>query len=182
MGAVVEKPMHTNDPRIIDYASKHRSDFLDAYLMANCKFFIGDTAGIYYLTAIFNIPSALANMIPMGFSTKNAHDLYILKKLWCTSSKRLLSFKEIIERGADRWNNNRNYESAGIEPIENTPEEIFDLVLEMNARIDGNWKPNDEDEDLQRRFWDIFPNDRPVKKCQSRIGAIFLRQNKKLLY
>ena len=86
--------------------------------------------------------------------------------------------RETIEMGADMWLRGSYYKSAGIELIENTPEEITALALEMDARIDGTWITTDEDEKLQMRFWSIFPDNHPAKTCPSRIGAEFLRQNR----
>ena len=43
--------------------------------------------------------------------------------------------------------------------IENTPQEIRDLVVEMAERLNGTWQSHDDDEVLQKRFWELFPKD-----------------------
>ncbi|MDP7422874.1 MAG: TIGR04372 family glycosyltransferase [bacterium] len=50
MGYGVTKELVTDDPKIIDYATRFRSDFGDIYLSAKCRFFIGNTAGISLIT------------------------------------------------------------------------------------------------------------------------------------
>ena len=40
--------------------------------------------------------------------------------------------------------------------IENTPEEIRDVTIEMDERLNGTWKVSKEDEELQDRFWSLF--------------------------
>jgi putative glycosyltransferase (TIGR04372 family) len=52
-----------------------------------------------------------------------------------------------------------DYASKGIELIENTPEEIRDVVIEMAERLNGTWQSHEDGEALQRRFWEIFLTD-----------------------
>lgn len=73
--------------------------------------------------------------------------------------------------------------------IESTPGEIAAVVLEMEARLKGTWQTTGEDEELQRRFWEIYPVDardsyqnRPLHgKIRARIGSHFLRDNPECL-
>ena len=181
MGGLVEKPISCDSSQIIDYAQLHRTDFNDIYLAANCKFYLGDTAGLLLVPVILNIPVALANIIPMGYLGYKKHDLIILKKLWHKGLKRYLTFREIFEIGADMWDSADKYNEADIQPVENSPEEILELAKEMNARLDGTWQFFKEDKDLQEKFWDTFPSSHPTGKCPSRIGAHFLRENKSLI-
>jgi len=184
MGAVVKEPLQTTNPMIIDYATKHRSDFMDIYLCANCYFFIGDESGFNRVPSIFRRPLANINVIPIDLiHTQGPKDLFILKKLWLREEGRFLKFREIFEMGANSIVITEQYEEAGIEPVENSAEEIVALAVEMDERLKGTWRPGDEDEELQRRFWALF---KPTLKqmhglIESRIGTDFLRQNQELL-
>ena len=68
---------------------------------------------------------------------------------------------------------------------ENSPEEIKDLVIEMDERLNGRWKDTKEDLLLQKRFWSIFEDrikrlnlKKPLHgKINARFGAKFLREN-----
>ena len=68
---------------------------------------------------------------------------------------------------------------------ENSPEEIRDLVIEMDERLNGRWKDTKEDLLLQKRFWSIFEDrikrlnlKNPLHgKINARFGAKFLREN-----
>ena len=64
---------------------------------------------------------------------------------------------------------------AGLQAVENTSKEIFDITKEMNERLDGTWKIKEVDEVLQKKFRSLFPLDFPA-----RIGAKFLKENKHL--
>jgi hypothetical protein len=39
---------------------------------------------------------------------------------------------------------------------ENSPEEIKDFAIEMDERLNGNWKETEQDLLLQKKFWSIF--------------------------
>ena len=60
--------------------------------------------------------------------------------------------------------------------IDNTPEEITDVVMEMDSRINGTWVVNDEEEDLQNKFWSLFKH-KFLKSPTFRIGSNFLKKN-----
>lgn len=181
MGKVVAKQIQSSHPRVFDYAANLRSDFADVYLMANCKFFLGDTAGIFILSAAFGVPCALANIVPLGLATYSPRDLFIFKKYKHLESERFLKVSEIIALGADLWLQTEKYVAAGIGVIENTADEVFALTQEMNARLDGTWVPQDGDEELQDRYQALFPRGHVFRGCPSRVGAEFLRQNQDLL-
>ena len=71
---------------------------------------------------------------------------------------------------------------------ENSPEEIRDLVIEMDERLNGNWNETKEDLLLQEKFWMIWKEN--IKrlnlkipmygKIKSRFGSKYLRENQYL--
>ena len=133
MGAVVNEALSVNNPRIIDYAVNGREDFLDVYLGAKCRFFICTTAGIHGITLIFRCPIAWVNYIPLKFvETWGKNDLTIPKKLWLREERRFLTFREICDSEIGGFTQSEQYEKLGIEPIENTPEEINALVVNQS--------------------------------------------------
>ena len=191
MGSVVENKLNCSNPRIIDYATNgFRTDFLDIYLGAHCKFFIGSAAGITELPKVFRKPILSVNQIPLEYTHSwSPNDIFIPKKLWLRSERRLLTFREILERGLGANLDGKIYEENGIDIIDNSAEEIIDAVLEMEAKIRGVWQPNSEDEELQLQFWSTF-EDMPIHfrggeplhgVIASKIGAKFLRENQPLL-
>ena len=191
MGSPVKDPLKSSDSKIIDYATNGgRSDFLDVYLGANCKYFIGSAAGMIELPKTFRRPVVSVNWIPLEYTHSwSPKDLFIPKKLWLKSENRFLTFREILSSGMGANLMGQQYEELGVDPIENTPEEITSAVLEMEDRINGEWHTTSEDEELQQRFWALFDNievhyrgGEPLHGViGSRIGAEFLRCNKELL-
>lgn len=183
MGAVVKEKLDYSDPRVIDYALNGRSDFLDIYLSAKCRFFICSTAGIYALPTVFRRPVAFVNLVPLEYApTWGPDDLFIPKLLWLRSEGRLMTFKEIIASGAGRFLETCDYTNHDVEVVNNTPDEILDLAMEMDERLKGTWETTKDDEELQKRFWSYIRRGNlhpPV--IVSRIGTMFLRKHMDLL-
>jgi len=182
MGAVVKDPLPSTNPSVIDYAVKHRTDFLDIYLGAKCRFFVASPAGMYGVPLIFRRPIAYANFIPLdpGFSS-NTHDLYIPKKLWLQKERRFLSFGEIFNSGLNKIYRSEGYSKLGIEIVENTPEEITGLIIEMDERLKGAWHENGEAEELRLRLRSLFKPAELKNNFLLQIGSDFLLQNKELV-
>jgi myosin-crossreactive antigen len=61
--------------------------------------------------------------------------------------------------------------------------EILQVVLEMEARLNGKWEDAEEDQYFQDRFWSIFKSHPEFKKYHEiihpevRVGTHFLRNN-----
>lgn len=180
MGSIVEKKL-PKLLKIIDYSTKYRTDFGDIYLSAKCKFFLDCTSGLGTIPSVFNRPVANANVIPIVYPPYRKGDLFIPKKLLNKKEKRFLTFKEMIEFEKGKYLYTRDFEKAGLVPIENTPDEILDLAKEMNGRLDGKFKYTKEDEKLQRKFQSLFKSKNAPYRHHIRIGAKFLRENKDLL-
>jgi putative glycosyltransferase (TIGR04372 family) len=182
IGAVVGVPLTIRSPGVIDYATKHRTDFMDIYLSAKCRFFLTSGAGIAAVPQIFHRPTAYANAIPMEIlTTWGPRDLIVPKKLWMREEERSMTFREIIDSGAGRFMKQNQYELDGLVPVENTPKEIMALAIEMDERLNGTWQPADGDRELQRRFRSLFEGSELYGKLVVRIGTEFLRQNRELL-
>ena len=90
-----------------------------------------------------------------------------------------MTFKEIYKLG--KQNHAAKLRELDIKLIDNTPEEITELVLEMNSRLNSTWEIKKEDEDLQGRFWSLF-DDTFIKSNTFRIGAEYLKKNENLLF
>ena len=188
MGAKVREAMKTAHPRIIDYATNGmRSDFMDIYLGAKCEFCITTGMGLDAIPYIFRRPAVYVNLVPFGILyTFRKEFISITKKHISKEKGRSLTMREIFNHGGGFSLSTSGYESKGIELIENSPEEICDVVIEMVDRLNGSWQPHEDDEVLQRRFWEIFKTYAVDKyegnslhgELRGRFGANFLRKNR----
>ena len=179
MGQIVKDDYQTSNKKIIDYSkSKIKSDFLDVYISAKCKFFICSDCGISSFPEAFKIPTVYTNWTALRrISTWVLDGIFIFKKIYSNKKNRLLFFSEIIDIDMDSKNER---DKLGLEIIENTQEDIKDACIEMNMRIDGEWIETDEDKKNQFLFWSLFGKDH-LKSKKLLIGAKFLRDNANLI-
>ena len=191
MGALVREPMKSDHPRVIDYATNGlRSDFMDIYLGSKCDFAISTSSGWDWIPGyLFRKPVVFTNFVPLGYMlTYSSRFINISKKYYSTSEKRELTLREIFARNLGFIRSGAEYSSNGIQLVENSPEELRDVVVEMAECLNGTWQAHPEDQVLQSRFWKLFPSDavdetgkRLHGEIRSRFGASFLRKNRSWL-
>ena len=169
-------------PKIIDYAVNNRSEFGDIWLLANCKFVIaGGSTGIYWVSAVFGKPTVITDWYHLYKTSYCPQDLYIPQLAWSRSEKKLKSIEWIFAQG-DGWGHQKSLIEGDIEIVKNSSEEITEVVIEMDQRLNGTWIETDEDIDLQQRFRklrEVVPKNRVQEGV--RIGADFLRRYQYLL-
>jgi putative glycosyltransferase (TIGR04372 family) len=190
MGEKVLAAINSSHPNVIDYATNGmRDDFMDIYLGANCAFCITVGTGFDAVPLIFRRPIVQVNTIPFGEAITYGKTTLLLAMHHTHKNSGLeLTLSEIFSKGVGFCTKTSDYESNGVNRIENTPEEIRDVVIEMAERIAGTWKAHPDDDVLQKLFWKIFPtgavrtNGVPIHgEIRSRFGAFFLRNNKEWL-
>ena len=187
MGAVVAEQLISTNPKIVDYASTPlRSDFADIFLLAHCAAYFGSDSGIATVPLIFCRPVIHVNwpLSQVATLTFQGPLIFITKHLYNQATKHRLGIGEVFDRKLMNAGDSRLYEEAGVDVVDNTPEEICGLAMELDERLKGTWRPQAQDEQLQRQFWDIFRHHCPpehVGSVQPRIGAAFLRQHRYLI-
>ena len=156
-GVIAEKPFYSDNPKIIDYAnSSLRSDFMDIYLGAKCSFSVSTLFGGLALFQIFNKPCAQIS-VPVAAMHTHCEKNYVLTRHHILKKeKKRLSLSEIFSCGAAFANDADFFKKKGIELIENTPEEIRDLVLELAESFENNIDLTPEEQELQKTFKNLF--------------------------
>ena len=180
MGKIVKKALNVEHPMIIDYATNGmRSDFMDIYLGAKCAFCISNGSGFDAVPYIFRRPVLYVDYVPLGLIyTGSMRYISTTKKHWLRDQGRFMTFNEIFDRGLGYSTHSGSFYDMGVELIESTPEEVTAAVLEMEERLNGTWETTKEDEELQRWFWEMFPESEWHGEIRSRIGADFLQKHK----
>ena len=179
MGNPTTKPLPSMD-HVIDYAHcEVCSDLMDIFCCAECRFFLGTTSGLFIVSFNFGVPCALANFSPMGEIPWSKEDIFIPKLYWSRTEKRLLTFDEALAPRFRYCYDGKLFESSGISIVDNTPEEINDLVLEMLDRLNGNLEYTEDDESLQEEFRTLLPYKN--YGISTRMGMKFLHKYTQLL-
>jgi putative glycosyltransferase (TIGR04372 family) len=164
-------------PGVVDYArSSLKSDWMDVYLMAAARFFLGTTSGPWVVAHCFGTPVAMTNQLPFSERPFSDRDLFISKLLRRKDSGEVLPFAEAMAPPFRHQFCPVPYESAGVEVVDNTAEEIVELVEEMMARLDGTAGYDNEDEALQEAFTALASFE--TLGVTGRAGRAFLRKYK----
>lgn len=168
---------------VVDYCHESlRSDWMDTFLCACCRFFLGSGSGISWVSSIFGVPVATANAAPLTHAlVLRPGDLGIPKLYWSKIQKRYLSFSEILDSGMGDFRFTKQFHDAQIELIENSPEEIRDLCLEMLDRVEGKAVYTAEDQALNSRFAAMIRPGHFSYGSAVRMGRDFLRRYQELL-
>jgi len=174
------KPLPTMD-RVVDYAhSTFKSDWMDIFLLTQCRFILGTTSGPIAVSAIFGKPCVLTNFTPMGHGAFQYGDLWIPKLYYLNKEERMLSIKECMSKKYRGISRSENFKNAGITLIDNTNDEIRGVTIEMLNRYDGKTDYTEEDEILQENFMTELRRE-PLFETEARIGKDFLKKYKFLL-
>ena len=142
MGKVVSSKLNSNNLKIIDYAnSQFRSDFMDIYLGANCKFILTTQTGYDAIPYVFRKPAA-AISIPIGLIRSFKYDnLSITKHHFNKRTNKYLSMREIFDYNLGFSLRVDEFKKKNIRLIENSNIEVNDLVIDMLNELE---KPRDK--------------------------------------
>ncbi len=128
MGAVVAAPLVSGHPRVIDYATTGRSDFMDIYLSAKCDWMISTGSGIDAVAAIFRRPLLICDLVPFTGAT-------------LTWGKQDMAYgKHIFRNGVEIHDapvlyETQQYAQAGLTIQNMTPDEILTAVQTMAGSL-----------------------------------------------
>jgi putative glycosyltransferase (TIGR04372 family) len=176
MGAVVEEPLPKSlNPRIIDYATRFRTDFLDLFVLSKCKFFLGSSAGLFCVPSVFDVPVSYANGLP-SCTPWGKFSMFIPKKLWSEKENRYLNFREAFFDYKLIFDG-RTYEQHKIKAIPNTEKEILELCEEMYNSVVLGLPP---DEEIQKRMQTAMGEGHPWFYATSFISPSFFNANKSM--
>lgn len=185
MGAVVSEQVDTSDnPRIIDYSTSNRSDFMDFFLGARCRAFIGNTSGLFHIPKAFGVPYAICNLIGYLHMTPQPKSLFIPKLI--TSEGRTLDFDECMDlgmfdpvRGAASYRADY-YAQNALEPISNSPEEILALTKDILAMAAGEVL-DPTTQDVQRDFKDRYFSYSQDRHKAGNLAPSFIQSHRSLI-
>lgn len=181
MGQITETRLLSENKKIIDYANTFRSDFLDIFLLSQCRFFIGTTSGVTNLAIIFNRPYMLYNLFPLIYIKAMSTDLFLPLKLR-NKQQVLLKFETMKKNNYFLLSTQEEFDQHDLEVVQNSAEEILEATKEFYEIISNkkNNYSNEVSERLFEKFCRIF--DVENKKIHGQISRSFLLTNQKELF
>ena len=165
----------------IDYAHHPaRSPEFDIFLCAACRFFLGNTSGLFIASSVFGVPSALTNMVPFGAMGFSPGDLSIPKLIRSTRESRVLNAREILASPVASYRMSGLYHEAGLELLESTEEEIKDMVEEILDGLDAKAAGGLPDSEPQRRFRSMLSPHHYCYGAASNVSNRFLVRHRQI--
>jgi len=161
-GAVVEKPFPvTDNPRIIDYATKHRSDFMDIFLAAHCRFFLATSSGPCGIPTMFNRPVIIGNHFPYTHTHYRADDLIVPRPVLDNETGEPVPFYEALRNGFYVWDaTTQEVSSKGANMQlyrwgENSADDLRDSCADMIASL-GNEPVDPAAQRVQEAYRELY--------------------------
>jgi putative glycosyltransferase (TIGR04372 family) len=149
MGETKWSKFTTTHPNVIDYAhSNVKLDALDVFILAEGRFFLGTGSGPAAVPSLFGKPVCYANWGPLLHRQWGNRDLLLPKQYWCTTEQRFLTAIERLSLKFGTTESSDALHNLDIKVIDNSPEELRDLVLEILNII----VPNSSQEQKKKAF------------------------------
>jgi len=162
---------------LIEYAgSRDKCDELDLFFCANAKLFVGSSSGLFMLAAIFGTPCALTNFIPLTAGAFVPSDMTIYKKYADEKGNRL-TFNKIFDLGLQGERIAYNFDRKGVAIIDNTPNEILDLIRDRLALSEYTMKELEVINGAYSQYRQRFNKYDYNYEMQSKIAPSFILNN-----
>jgi len=156
MGSKMRSPILFTDKKFVDYPfCTEKSDFLDVWLFANCTYTISTGTGPDLISAIYNKPILLINVLPFAIELVMFFKQTIIpKKLFKLDTGIPLTIKEYFLThnyfSTETYSNN----NILIEDLQSS--EILDYIVEFDSCVRRDFKKDKSNELMQQSIWEIF--------------------------
>lgn len=183
-GAHVERPLpDTGIPRIIDYSTKYRSDFMDIYLCAKCRFFIGCASGPDAVPTVFNVPVLSTGHFPYNHSHYRQTDMIVPRLLTTPDGSWRVGFWEAQAAGYYvGWK-----EAVARDPnmhlfnmLDVDPEDIVDGCKDMIDSLEGK-QPTPEARKIQEFYAEQYLSHAVEYRYAAKIAPSFALKYRHLI-
>jgi putative glycosyltransferase (TIGR04372 family) len=140
----------------IDYAhSAQRADWMDVFLWAEGRFFIGTGSGPQLIPSTFGKPVAIANYGPIATIVCGKDDILLPKQYWFENKGRHLTLAERMWPEYAFLESIPAFAKVGVRVVDNTPEELRELAVEMMDRLEGQHKETERERIMQSQFAEL---------------------------
>jgi len=183
VGSVVEKAVSFEHPRFIDYSmTDFRSEFMDVFLIGQCRFYLGDGSGLHNLSWAFDKHVLSVNYSPFGKPPYGRNTIYIPKRFKRLNTDEDLSFLEAAKMGLGGEYYGNRITERGVKVHNNSPQEILDATKEMYGKLEGSFVLSEDEEALLDDYFTSFLPTIPGKDIKTPIGIKFLKDYKNLFF
>jgi putative glycosyltransferase (TIGR04372 family) len=142
---------------VFDYAlSDIRSNRMDIFLFSQCRCFVGVSSGPVLTPVLFGVPVVMTNFMPISGRPHAGNCIFIPKLLRMQKEERYASLNEALSSDLGRMFTSHGYTEKGIGIVDNSSEEIRDVVVEMLDTLSGEQVYSDEEEARQELVTELY--------------------------
>lgn len=144
---------------LFDYANSDiKSEVMDVFLAATCKFCIGSTSGYFRIPRYFGVPVLLADgPSHVDYLSLRSEDMYLPRLFRNVKDNRTYKISEAFSYPLNSLFSDDHFKKFNLEVIENTAEDLKEATLEMIDKI-VNKNRNFKNEDIQNKFKQTVEN------------------------
>jgi len=153
-----------------------KSDWMDVFLLAACRFFIGVASGPAGVPPLFGVPCVYTNWMPMADYPYHGKALLIHKTHRDSVSGQKAPYSRFVSMCTDY---NLALKRTNLILEENTAEELREVVIEMLDHLDGTLPGDQENDQRQAQFRELAGIKSPYGRPS--LGRKFLESNAALL-
>tara|TARA_S200000501_G_C20842740_1_gene752365 strand:- start:128 stop:1315 length:1188 start_codon:yes stop_codon:yes gene_type:complete len=182
IGNKVQDNINFKNSNLINYSqSKIVSPMLDLYLAYKCEFFCGGDTGLFLLASLFRKESLIVNT-PLH-SANDLDDglcqMIIFKKIFSKKENRILSFSETLALTKENHDNltDELIMNNNLKVLDNSKEEIKDLIEEFMQRKNNSWKKNSDESEISEIINNFFIKNNFKKLNYIKVGYKFAKKN-----
>lgn len=164
MGAKVQKPLLSANPKVIDYAMNGmRTELLDVFLCANCSFILTSGTGLDEVSRVFRRPISYVNVLPV--SGVNQCEAFVYPKIICDNETNSpLTLHQIMDRDLQFAYFQEQYDISNVFIRDMTSDEILLFALETAQRIQGNWIPSNRYLEFEKKRKKIYKTNPKLRR------------------
>ena len=168
-------------PNVFDYChSAIRSDWMDVFLLARCRFFLGTSSGPAYVPIIYQVPTVLTNWWPLAQRPWDDQAIFIPKLYRYVENGAALTLSRALSEPFGYCNSiDQLKKGEGVTVEDNSPDDIRDATIEMIERLERTVAYSADDVRLRESAMRIFVTN--GARGTGNLARDFLRRNKTIV-
>lgn len=140
-------------PRYLDiWKEPDYTDLLDPGLIARARFGITCSSGPEAIFRVLGVPQLMVNGVLQSGMWMNPQDKLVFKTYHAINDGKPAKLRSLLMKGVALFADTGNVANCGFSVTDNTAEEILEAVIEMDASLSEEHRP---DESAIRRFLEI---------------------------
>lgn len=159
VGKNPKNKIQIDNKNFIDYPfTEYQNDFMDLFLVYKCSLILGNhSGGTFTPVYMFRTPVVLTDFAPIGQLHSYSEKIFtIFKHHYNKKLNTELSIEEIFSINLGFTENKKDFEEKGVKLVDNSPDEIKDLLAEALDAVEKKKISNEISSSQKKEFKNIY--------------------------